>query len=235
MSAVEAAEPRTVFGWWDNADRDARRALAAGMFAWMLDAFDVMLFALVLPAVSADLGPDEGAGRAARIGDAHRGRRRRRRFGRIADRFGRTRALMISVALYSVFTFLVRLRQTLGALRRPAHFSRLRHGRRVVQRRRAGVRIVAIVQPRPGARLHAERLGHRLRRRRARGGFVQPRYGWRAVFFIGILPALFALWIQRRVKEPAIWTASRGMTAVAGRFGGIFSSGIGSRSPSCSP
>ena len=39
-------------------------------------------------------------------------------------------------------------------------------------------------------------------------GFVQPRYGWRAVFFIGILPALFTLWVQRRVKEPAIWTAA---------------------------
>ena len=39
-------------------------------------------------------------------------------------------------------------------------------------------------------------------------GFVQPRYGWRAVFFIGILPALFTLWVRRRVKEPAIWTAS---------------------------
>ena len=38
-------------------------------------------------------------------------------------------------------------------------------------------------------------------------GFVQPRYGWRAVFFIGILPALFTLWVRRRVKEPAIWTA----------------------------
>ena len=39
-------------------------------------------------------------------------------------------------------------------------------------------------------------------------GFVQPRYGWRAVFFIGILPAFFTLWVQRRVKEPAIWTAA---------------------------
>ena len=32
--------------WWSEADADARRA---GMFGWMLDAFDVMLFALVLP------------------------------------------------------------------------------------------------------------------------------------------------------------------------------------------
>jgi MFS family permease len=56
-------------------------------------------------------------------------------------------------------------------------------------------------------------------------GFVQPRYGWRAVFFIGILPALFALWVQRSVKEPAIWT-SRAKTQSAG-FLTIFRSGIG--------
>jgi MFS family permease len=56
-------------------------------------------------------------------------------------------------------------------------------------------------------------------------GFVQPNYGWRAVFFIGILPALFALWVQRNVKEPAIWTA-REKSAPAG-FLSIFRGGIG--------
>ena len=50
------ADRRLAVKWWREADPDARRALAAGMFGWMLDAFDVMLFALVLPYVSADLG-----------------------------------------------------------------------------------------------------------------------------------------------------------------------------------
>jgi MFS family permease len=36
-------------------------------------------------------------------------------------------------------------------------------------------------------------------------GVVQPRFGWRAVFFVGILPAFLTLWIQRRVTEPRIW------------------------------
>ena len=40
------------------------------------------------------------------------------------------------------------------------------------------------------------------------GGIVQPRFGWRAVFFVGILPAFFTLWVQRRVQEPAIWTGA---------------------------
>jgi MFS family permease len=38
---------------------------------------------------------------------------------------------------------------------------------------------------------------------------VLPRYGWRAVFFVGVLPALFTLWVRRRVEEPELWRAGR--------------------------
>jgi MFS family permease len=37
---------------------------------------------------------------------------------------------------------------------------------------------------------------------------VLPRFGWRAVFFVGVLPALFAFWVQRRVEEPEMWRAA---------------------------
>ena len=85
---------------------EARLALAAATLAWMLDAFDVMLFSLMLPALSADLRLTNAEGGllgsvmliAAAVGGVG--------FGRIADRYGRVRALMLSVALYSVFTFL---------------------------------------------------------------------------------------------------------------------------------
>jgi MFS family permease len=33
--------------------------------------------------------------------------------------------------------------------------------------------------------------------------------GWRAVFFVGVLPALYAWWVRRRVEEPAIWRTAR--------------------------
>ncbi|RPH59404.1 MAG: MFS transporter, partial [Acidobacteria bacterium] len=38
---------------------------------------------------------------------------------------------------------------------------------------------------------------------------VLPRFGWRAVFLIGILPALLTLWIRRGVEESEIWLRSR--------------------------
>ena len=47
-------------------------------------------------------------------------------------------------------------------------------------------------------------------------GFVLPRWGWRAVFFVGVLPALFTLWVRRSVAEPAIWRARRAPRPAAG-------------------
>jgi MFS family permease len=38
------------------------------------------------------------------------------------------------------------------------------------------------------------------------------RHGWRPVFFVGVAPALFVLWIRRSVKEPEVWSA-RGRAA----------------------
>jgi predicted MFS family arabinose efflux permease len=34
---------------------------------------------------------------------------------------------------------------------------------------------------------------------------VLPTLGWRAVFFVGVLPALIVFWIRKDVPEPAIW------------------------------
>jgi MFS family permease len=39
---------------------------------------------------------------------------------------------------------------------------------------------------------------------------VLPRFGWRAVFFVGVLPALVVLWIRRDVEESPIWLARGG-------------------------
>ena len=80
---------------------------------WALDAFDVMLFSLTLSAVITDLGltkTQAGAlGSITLLGGAAGGLI----FGHIADRFGRTRALMASVLIYSIFTAACGLSQSL--------------------------------------------------------------------------------------------------------------------------
>jgi len=211
--------------WWNEAGAEARRALAAGMIAWMLDAFDVMLFALVLPSLSADLGLTKAEGGllgsvmlvAAAFGGVAS--------GRIADRFGRTRALMLSVALYSVFTFLCGFANTL--LQFVALRIFLGFGMGGVWS--SGATLVSESWPASsrGRALGFMQSGWAIGYAAAvlAAGAIQPRYGWRAVFFIGILPAFFALWVQRRVQEPAIWTQSAQRGAQGG-FGALFRSGI---------
>ena len=52
---------------------------------------------------------------------------------------------------------------------------------------------------------------------------VLPVWGWRGVFFVGVLPAFFTLWIQRRVREPEIWKTARAVAPkVRAGFGEIF-------------
>jgi MFS family permease len=197
------------FSWWREASLDARRALAAGMLGWMLDAFDVMLFALVLPAVTADLGLSKAeggllgsvtliAGAAGGVG-----------FGWIADRFGRRRALMVSVALYSIFTATCGLAGSLSAF--VAY--RVLLGLGMGGEWSSGAALVSESWPSEhrgkalGFMQSGWAIGYALAALVA--GLVQPRYGWRAVFFVGVLPAFFTLWVQRNVREPEIWTAQR--------------------------
>jgi MFS family permease len=148
-------------------------------------------------------------------------------FGWIADRFGRTRGLMLSVALYSVFTFACGFASSLWQFVVFRIFLGLGMGGVWT----SGAALVSESWPSHsrGKALGFMQSGWAIGYAAAVlvSGFVQPRFGWRTVFFIGILPAFFTLWVQRRVKEPAIWTASSRSTVPAPGFLSIFKSGIG--------
>ena len=111
-SPVAPVSDAGLFGWWRVAAPQPRRALIAASLGWALDAFDVMLFSLTLSAVIAELGltkTQAGAlGSITLLGGAAGGLI----FGHVADRYGRTRAMMASVLLYSVFTAACGLSQT---------------------------------------------------------------------------------------------------------------------------
>jgi MFS family permease len=209
--------------WWQQADAEARRALAAGTLGWMLDAFDVMLFSLVLPALSADLHLSKAEGGllgsvmlvAAAAGGVL--------FGRLADRYGRTRALMLSTGLYSVFTFACGFATNLSIF----VLFRVLLGLGMGGVWGSGAALVSETWPAEhrGKALGLMQSGWAIGYAAAVlvAGAVQPRFGWRAVFFIGILPAAFALFVQRRVKEPDIW---RERARVPASQASIFGSGI---------
>ena len=102
--------------WWDEADSTARKSLVAASLGWMLDSFDVMLYALVLLAVRSELAIDASTAGLLQSGTLLASAAGGLIFGVLADRWGRTRALMLSVLMYSVFTAACGFAQTVAQL-----------------------------------------------------------------------------------------------------------------------
>ena len=212
--------------WWSAGSPDARRALIAAMFGWMLDAFDVTLFAMTLPAVRESLHLSQRAGgmlgSVTLIAAAAGGLL----FGWIADRYGRTRALMLSVALYSVFTAACGFAQDFWQFLA----FRVLLGLGMGGEWASGAALVSETWPSEhrGKALGFMQSGWAIGYAAAAlvNSLVQPAYGWRAVYFVGILPAFFTLWIQWKVKEPPIWTHMRAASAPSPGLRSIFQKGL---------
>jgi MFS family permease len=216
-----------MLAWWKEGSPQARKALIAAGLGWMLDAFDVTLFAMALPAIRAELelSPSAGGilGSVTLLAAAGGGVL----FGRIADRFGRTRALMLSVAIYSVFTAACGFAQTF------THFVIFRTllGIGMGGEWASGAALVSESWPtrHRGKALGLMQSGWAIGYAAAAlaNGLVQPSYGWRAVFFVGILPAFFTLWVRRSVEEPPIWTADATRAHADRSLGSIFRKPLG--------
>jgi MFS family permease len=90
-----------LFDWLLRATPHERKTLLAGSLGWMLDAFDVMLYAMVLTHLMLHFDMDKGTAGLLNsltlLSSAVGGTL----FGFFADRYGRTRALMVSILIYS--------------------------------------------------------------------------------------------------------------------------------------
>lgn len=193
------------FGWLTKAPASARKALLAASLGWALDSFDVMLFALLAAPLIADLHLSKtsfGAlGSLTLVAAAVGGLV----FGVIADRFGRTRALMFSVLLYAVFTAACGLAHGFATL---AVF-RVCLGFGMGGEWASGAALVSETWPDEhrgkalGLMQSSWAIGYALAALVVYA--VLPVAGWRGVFFVGILPAFFTLWLRRGVEESTAW------------------------------
>src|ERR1700730_17489216 len=104
VASSSTMSPRWLKWFWE-APSSARRGLLAAWLGWLLDGFDVMLYALVLGVLIRDFSLSKTTAGllgsltliASGIGGVL--------FGVIADRYGRRPALSGSLLVYSVFTF----------------------------------------------------------------------------------------------------------------------------------
>ncbi len=194
----------------------------------MLDAFDIMLYSMVLASLMRDLGLTKAQGGilnsitllASAAGGVF--------FGFVADRYGRKRALMSSVLFYSLFTGLCGLSQNLWQLA----VCRVLLGLGMGGEWTSGAALVSETWPAP-CRSRAFAF---MQSSWAIGfgaaavvtALVLPTWGWRAVFFVGVLPALFVVWIQREVEEPELWRRARTSAAPGSMtFGDLFRGPLG--------
>jgi MFS family permease len=204
---LSPAPSRSFLGlaWPERVAPAERRSLVAGGLGWMLDAMDVMLYSMVLAHLMRDLGMDKATAGllnsltllASALGGLL--------FGFVADRIGRLRSLMLSILIYSAASGACGFSETILQL---AIF-RFILGLGMGGEWTTGAALIAETW-RPehrGKALGFMQSTWAIGEMLAAGvvGLVLPRFGWRAVFFVGILPALLVFWIRRRVPEPKIW------------------------------
>jgi len=204
---MSAQKLSSIFGWPRDTTLAERQTLLAGGLGWMLDAMDVMLYSLVLAFLIREFAMDTRTAGflnsltllASAIGGLL--------FGWIADRVGRTRVLMAAIILYSIASAACGFSHSIPQL---AAF-RFLLGLGMGGEWTAGAALIAETW-RPAHRGKALGL---MQSAYAIGeaiaalvvAVVLPNFGWRAVFFVGVLPALLVFWIRRRVPEPAVWKA----------------------------
>jgi MFS family permease len=214
----------STINWLTEASPEQRRALVAASLGWMLDSMDVMLYALVLGQVQREMhlsAAASGAMMSATLISAAVGGLG---FGWFADRFGRVRALTWSILIYSIATGMCGLAHTAWQL----VLCRALLGIGMGGEWASGAALVAETWPdrHRGKALAVVQsswaVGYALGA--AVVALIMPHFGWRAVFFAGIVPGLITLWFQRSVHEPAAWRKERAQSV---SFGQLFRGTLG--------
>ena len=205
--------------WYRTITPEQWRALLAAKLGWMLDAMDFLLYVMAIGRLKAYFGfGDATAGLLGTITllvSAGGGVL----FGLIADRVGRTRALMGTILIFSLCSLGAATSQTLVQLL----LWRALLGIGMGGEWASGAVLVSETWP-PEHRTKAVgimqsgwALGYILAAIAAALVLDVLPLGdeaWRWLFVVGVLPAFFTLWVRRRVPEPPAWARRRATGAL---------------------
>lgn len=204
--AVESTQ-----SWWRETTRKEWNALLAAFFGYMLDAFDVMVYAFALTTILKEWGLTAvEAGFLASVtlfSSAVGGIGA----GIVADKIGRKKAILCTIVLFTLFTGLSAATLTLVQLA----IARTILGLGMGGQWTAGVLLITETwssrnrAKAVGIMQSGWALGYILAAVAAM--YILPEYGWRALFFIGVIPGiLLTAWIALAVDETELWKSTRG-------------------------
>src|SRR5687767_5992059 len=213
--------------WYRTITPEQWRVLLAAKFGWMLDAMDFMLYAMAISQIRTYFGFDDAmAGMLVTVTLVMSGVGGLI-FGYIADRFGRTRALMGTIVVFSIASLGASTSQTVLQLL----FWRALLGIGMGGEWASGAVLVSETWP----AAHRNKaisimqsgwaIGYTLAAVLAALILGREELGntaWRWLFVVGVLPALFTLWIRRHVREPDAWTRRQAETTRQNPFAVIF-------------
>src|SRR5262245_54632459 len=209
-----------------------RRTFWACFTGWALDAMDVQLYAVVMPTLIATWALSQTQAGTLATSALLVSSLGGWLAGILADRFGRAAVLRLTIVWFAFFTFLSGFTQSYEQLLFTRSMQGLGFGGEWAA----------------GAVLMSEVINKRIRGRAV--GCVQsgwsvgygtavllftivfsvapPEVAWRYLFFLGLLPAFFVLWIRRYVEEPQVFREMQATTSDDNRlrFLEIFGAGL---------
>ncbi len=202
-----------MLGWWRELSRSERSTFWACFGGWALDAMDVQIYSFVIPALIASWHVTSGEAGILATSSLLFSAAGGWIAGLVADRIGRVRTLQVTILCFAVFTSLCGLAQGYAQMLVARALVGLGFGGEwaagavligeTVQPRHRG-KTVGVVQSGwavgwgVAALLYAVLFT-----------WVPERLAWRALFFVGVTPALLVLYIRRRVEEPAVFRERR--------------------------
>jgi MFS family permease len=199
--------------WLRELDQSERRTMLATGGGWALDAFDVQVYSYVIPTLMAawSISRTEAGilGTSTLLISALGGWIT----GVLCDKFGRVRMLQITILWFAFFTFLSGFTNSFTELLFCRGLQGLGFGGEwaagsvlmgEVIRAQYGGRAVGVVQASWHIGWGASAIVFALF-----FSLMPPELAWRVMFWVGIVPALFVLYIRRAINEPAVFARSR--------------------------
>ena len=198
-------EPQQLSGVNQQTEAYRWKILGASVAGYAMDGLDMLILSFVMTAVMGSFGLTLAQGglvaTVTLIGAVMGGYL----FGILADYQGRVKVFSWTILIFSVFTGLTAFATSFTELNIYRFLAGLGLGGEF------GIGMTLVTETWPKAKraraTGAVAVGWQLGVVLAAvvSAYVLPNYGWRAVFLVGALPAIFAAWSRYGLAEPQIW------------------------------